>query len=470
MKATTSTELWAMGAGELATAIREKKASSREIVKAHLDRIEAVNPRLNAITLVLEKEALRAADEADMRVASKAELGPLHGVPMTVKENIDVDGSATSQGVKALAEAVPGLDAPQVANLREAGAIPIARTNLPDFALRWHTDNSLHGATRNPWDPARTPGGSSGGEAVALATGMTPLGLGNDLGGSLRWPSQCNGTTAIRPSLGRVPRATTIEPVDAPLSIQLMNSEGPMARHVADLRLALEAMIRPSWRDPWHVPLALAGTPVASPVRVAIVVDPAGQGTSAQVTGGVREAGRRLAAAGYAVEEVEPPAIAQAAELWATLLISDVRVIWQMMSPLVSEDANRFMGIVFELVPEADPGALVQGWMARQALARAWAEFQLAHPLMLAPICTEPPFTVGTDVTPDGVAGIVQSMRMVVAINLLGLPSVAVPVGVAEGLPQAVQIIGPRYREDLCLNAAEALEEASGTLTPIDPR
>ena len=212
MKATTSTELWAMGAGELARAIREKKASSREIVKAHLDRIEAVNPRLNAITLVLEKEALRAADEADMRVASKAELGPLHGVPMTVKENIDVDGSATSQGVKALAEAVPGLDAPQVANLREAGAIPIARTNLPDFALRWHTDNSLHGATRNPWDPARTPGGSSGGEAVALATGMTPLGLGNDLGGSLRWPSQCNGTTAIRPSRRESPAQLPTEP------------------------------------------------------------------------------------------------------------------------------------------------------------------------------------------------------------------------------------------------------------------
>ena len=129
-----------------------------------------------------------------------------------------------------------------MANLREAGAIPMARTNLPDFALRWHTDNALHGATRNPWDATRTPGGSSGGEAVALATGMTPLGLGNDLGGSLRWPSQCNGTAALRPTLGRVPRATMIEPVDAPISIQLMNAEGPMARHVADLRLALEVM------------------------------------------------------------------------------------------------------------------------------------------------------------------------------------------------------------------------------------
>src|SRR5438270_9671002 len=327
MKASTTTKLWSMGATQLAAAIRQKRVSSREVVKEYLARIEAENPPLNAITRLLGEEALAAADSDDKKVASGEATGPLHGVPITVKENIDVAGSPPSHGVTALADADPGLDAPQVANLREAGAIPMARTNLPDFALRWHTDNALHGATRNPWDATRTPGGSSGGEAVALATGMTPLGLGNDLGGSLRWPSQCNGTAALRPSFGRVPRGTMIEPVDAPISIQLMNSEGPMARHVADLRLALEAMIRPSWRDPWHVPLALAGTPVASPVRIAIVVDPAGQGTSAQVTGGVREAGRRLAAAGYAVEEVEPPAIAQAAELWATLLISDVRVI-----------------------------------------------------------------------------------------------------------------------------------------------
>ncbi len=470
MEATATTELWRMGAGQLAALIREKAVSSREAVEAQLARIEAVNPRLNAITVVLGDEALQAADEADRKLAARDRVGPLHGVPMTVKENIDVAGSATTQGVNALAEAQPGLDAPQVANLREAGAIPIARTNLPDFALRWHTDNSLRGATQNPWDPARTPGGSSGGEAVALATGMTPLGLGNDLGGSLRWPSQCNGTAAIRPSLGRVPRAASIEPVDPPISIQLMNSEGPMARHVADLRLALGLMVSPSWRDPWHVPLPLAGVPVAPPIRVALVVDPAGQGVAAQVRDGVRKAGEQLVAAGYSVEEIEPPAVAQAAEVWASLLITDVRVMWQMISPLVSEGANRFMEIVFEAVPDIDPAAHMQAFMARQSLARAWAEFQLAHPLIVAPVSTEPPFKVGMDLTPDGVAKIMQSMRMVVAINLLGLPSAAVPVGTADGLPQAVQVIGPRYREDLCLDAAEALERACGVLAPIDPR
>jgi amidase len=468
MKGSTTTELWSMGAVELAAAIREKRASSGEVVKEHLARIEACNPGLKAITRLLGDEALAAAEAADKVVASGDRLGPLHGVPITVKENIDVAGSATTQGVGALAEADPGLDAPQVDNLREAGAIPIARTNLPDFALRWHTDNALHGPTVNPWDAARTPGGSSGGEAVALATGMTPLGIGNDLGGSLRWPSQCNGTAALRPTLGRVPHATTIEPVDGPISIQLMNSEGPMARHVADLRLALEVMARPSWRDPWHVPLPISGPPVPRPIRVALVVNPAGLGTSPQVADGVRKAGEQLAASGYVVDEVEPPAIAQAAEVWANVLIPDVRVIWQMMSPLVSEDANKFMGIVLEANPELDMGAHMQALMARQSLARSWADFQLQHPLILAPICTEPPFRVGTDLTPEGVTGIIQSMRMVVPVNVLGLPSVAVPVGVAEGLPQEVQVIGSRYREDLCLDAADALEKAFGTPTPIE--
>ena len=468
MKASTTTKLWGMGAAQLALAIRQKRVSSREVVTEHLARIEAVNRRLNAITRLLGEEALAAADSADKKVAAGEPTGPLHGVPFTVKENIDVAGSATTQGVSALAEADPGLDAPQVANLREAGAIPMARTNLPDFALRWHTDNALRGATRNPWDPERTPGGSSGGEAVALATGMTPLGLGNDLGGSLRWPSQCNGTAALRPSLGRVPRATTIEPVDAPISIQLMNVEGPMARHVADLRLALEVMARPSWRDPWYAPVPIAGPPASRPIRVAMVVDPAGSGTSPQVADGVRKAGRQLAAAGYSVNEIEPPAIAEAAEAWANFLIPEVRAMWPMMSPLLSDDANRFMGVVLDLNPVLDVGGHMQAMMARQSFARKWAEFQLEHPLILAPICTEPPFAVGTDLTPEGVAGIVRSMRMVVLVNLLGLPAAAVPVGVAEGLPQEVQVIGPRYREDLCFDAAEVLEEAFGTLTPID--
>jgi amidase len=464
------TTLHALNASELAGLIRLKQVSSREVVQAFLDRIGTVNASLNALTVIFAEAALGAADQADRALAAGDDVGPLHGVPFTIKENIDVAGSATSQGVPVLAAADPGLDAPQVASLRAAGAIPLARSNLPDFALRWHTDNALRGATRNPWDATRTPGGSSGGEAAALASGMTPLGLGNDVGGSLRWPSQCNGTAALKPTLGRVPHATVIEPVDGPIGLQIMAVEGPMARSVTDLRVATRLMIQPSWRDPWQVPVPFDGPPLATPMRVAVVKDPAGMGTAAQVAAGVMHAARALADAGYEVEEIEPPRIADAAQAWLDLLGAEIHMLWPMMQPIASEGANQFMLTFLELHPRADPAVYIQSLITRSAILRAWAEFQERYPIILAPICTEPAFLVGADLEAEGIERIRTAMRMVVAVNLLGLPAVAVPVGEADGLPQAVQIVGRRYREDVCLDVAEAIEQRRGRLTPIDPR
>ena len=239
-------ELWRKSAVELAAMIRGREVSSREVVQAHLDRVEAVNPQLNAIVRLLPDQALAAADAADRAVADGTGLGPLHGVPFTVKENIDLAGTPTTQAVPALAEAVAPVDAPQVERLRAAGAIPFGRTNLPDFGLRVHTDSALHGLTRNPWNPQRSAGGSSGGEAAALATGMTPLGLGNDLGGSLRNPAHCCGVASIKPSTGAVPGATVIPPEDLPISFQLMAVEGVMARRIADVRAGFTAVAGPA--------------------------------------------------------------------------------------------------------------------------------------------------------------------------------------------------------------------------------
>src|SRR6201992_736785 len=195
---------------------------------------------------------------------------PLHGVPFTVKENIDVAGTATTQGLPALAEAVAPVDAPQVERLRAAGAIPIGRTNLPDFGLRIHTDSSLRGLTRNPWDAGVTAGGSSGGEASALASGMSPLGLGNDVGGSLRNPAHCCGIASIKPTPGRVPHATVIPPEDLGPAMQLMAVEGVMARQVRDVRLGLGIVAGFSPRDPESVPVPLEVERVRSR-RVALV-------------------------------------------------------------------------------------------------------------------------------------------------------------------------------------------------------
>ena len=295
----TATDLWRMSATDLAEAIRSRQASSQEVIEAHLRRIEAVNPSINAVTVVLGEQAIDAAKAADRAVVGGGELPPLHGVPFTVKENIDLAGTPTTLGLKALAGAYPRLDAPVVERLRAAGAIPIGRTNCPNFTLRWHTDSELWGATVNPWDRSRTPGASSGGEAAALATGMSPLGLGNDGLGSLRWPAQCCGISVLKPTLGRIPHATTIEPVDMPIGYQLTAVEGPMARRVADLRAAFEVLAGPSWRDPWSVPAPLRGPEPAKPIRVALVVDPAGQGTAEPGAGrgsqgGQGAGGRRL--------------------------------------------------------------------------------------------------------------------------------------------------------------------------------
>ena len=294
------TELWKRSAQELAALIASKQVSSTEVVDAHLSRIEAVNPKVNAVVRVMADEARSAAVKADRKVASGEPLGALHGVPCT---NIDMAGLPTTWGVPALSGAVVPLDAPVVERMRAAGAIPIGRTNLPDMGLRVHTDSSLYGLTRNPWNLNRTAGGSSGGEAVALATGMSPIGLGNDLGGSLRNPANACGIVSIRPSAGRVPDAGFVPMQDWLLAVQLMNVQGPMARRVADVRLALQVLIGAHPRDPWSITAPLAGFPLPKPIRVALVPEPPGGPTDPPV----RDMVRRAADAGYEIVEICPP-------------------------------------------------------------------------------------------------------------------------------------------------------------------
>jgi amidase len=299
---------------------------------------------------------------------------------------------------------------------------------------------------------------------------MTPLGLGNDTLGSLRWPAQCCGVVALKPTLGRIPHATTVEPVDMPISNQLLGVDGPMARRVADLRAVMAATAGTSWRDPWTVPAPLRGPEPARPIRVALVTDPAGQGTPRQVREGVRAAADALTDAGYAVDEAPPPSVALAAKTCLDIFIPPVRAVWPATQALFRDRTRQFVSALFDATDEPDPAAIIQSFMTRQSLQRAWGEFQQTHPLIVAPVYAGMPFAVGADMSTDEVAGIVRGMRMVLAVNVLGLPAVALPVGTADGLPLSVQVIGPRYREDLCLDAASVIEDRLGTLTPIDPR
>jgi amidase len=459
-------ELWRLSATELAARIATREVSSVEVVDAHLARIDAVNVPLNAVTVVLADDARAAAAAADRALAAGDAVGPFHGVPFTVKENIDLAGSPTTQAVAALADRVPPLDAPVVARLRAAGAIPIGRTNLPDFGLRAHTDNDLRGPTVNPWNAARTPGGSSGGEGVALATGMSPLGLGNDVGGSVRNPAQCNGVCGLRPSLGRVPWAGEIDDM---LFVQLMAVEGPMARTVGDLRAALAVLAGPDPRDPWSMDLVTA--PPEGPVRVAVVPEPDGGDTHPAIAAAVRRAADALSDAGYPVEEVSPPPIAEVMDVWMTFFVTELQVMWPLMRPLMSADGRDHLEHVFAEWPPGDLKSLALALSRRRGVGRAWRAHQEAYPLLLAPVMPHPAFELGFDARDQaGAAETMRRLRVNFIANLLGLPAVAFPAGgLTDGIPDGVQVIGPHGREHLCLDAAEAVEARIGTPTPIDP-
>jgi amidase len=467
-----SSRLCALPASELARRIAEREVTARAVVDAHLDRIAEVNPSVNAVTRVLADSAVAAADEIDEAVAVGRPVGPLAGVPITIKENIDVAGQPTTAGVVAFRDQVASVDAPAVAQLRAAGAIPLARTNMPDLGMRWHTDSGLFGATRNPWNPALSPAGSSGGEAVALATGMSPLGIGNDYGGSIRLPSLAAGTVGLRPTAGRVASASSTNPFPPPPTLQLFAVDGPMGRRVDDVRLAYELMCGPDSRDPKWVP-APTLRQVPEPMRVAVTTDPGAGGVDPSVAAAVRRAADALADAGAIVEEAEPPQVLEAAALWRTLTTAELMgVLDSVIRPLGSADASTYLEQSMAHVARLDLAGFIDGLATRHAIAAAWSDFYAGYDLVLGPVATQPIPPVGFDLGgPDNADALWLSHRLVVAVNLLGLPALALPVGLdGSQLPQGVQLIADRFRESTCLHAGLLVERALGSITPIDPR
>jgi len=461
---------WQFDLPALAAALRSGALSARAAVEACLARTEAVNPRVGAVTSTLAEDALATADAADAAWRRGAVLGPLHGVPFTVKENVDVAGLPTTSGARVDASPA-GRDAPEVVLLRRAGAIPIARTNLPDFGLRMHTDSRLHGATRNPWDPTRTPGGSSGGEAVAVATGISPLGVGNDLGGSLRLPAAWCGVVAIRPSNGRVPHASS---AGAPaIGGQLFGVGGPIARTVRGVRLALDAMTGVDDRDPRAT--GVPGVPGTAPRRVAVVADPGGRGVDPAVAGGIARAADALRDAGYAVEEAEPPRVEEAARLWALVVYAELRPNLDRLRAMASPDAMRYANLTLAMEAPATLDEYMAAFQARLQLGREWGAFLARYPIILGPVSTMLPFAVGYDIAgPEEAAAVRASLRLTLASTFLGLPAVAVPAGTAEvggsTLPLGAQVIAAAGADARALDAAEAIEARLGVVTPLDPR
>ncbi|UNO43491.1 amidase [Streptomyces sp. MST-110588] len=466
--------LWEMPAAAQAAAVREGEISAAELIDAHLERIAEVNPQVNAVTQLMAERAREAAAQTDRRRAAGETLGPLAGVPFTVKETTPVEGVPTTFGVPRFRELVAPADAPPVARLRAAGAIPIGHSNIPTLVLAgMHTRSELFGDTVNPWDSGRTPGGSSGGDAVAVATGMAALGLGNDSGGSVRVPAQFCGVTALKPSTGRFPADhRVLGPDDPGPASQVLVTDGPLARTVGDLRLAYEALAGTDPRDPRAVPVPAYGAPLTGPVKVAVVADPGGHGVHPTVEKAVATAADALRDAGYEVCEVaDVPRLDEALKAYNQITVTEFAPSWPMVRTLLGEGGDRYIQMAMDQTPPVDAAEFMKLMGTWMNIRRSWAEFLGQYPLLLGPSFTEPPVEPGLESRDRaGRDRVASGMRLCSATSFVGVPGVAVPTGVTDGLPQGVQVIGRAFREDLCLSAAQAIEDRLGVLTPLDPR
>lgn len=451
----------------IAEAVHDGHVTASEVIEERLSLIDAINPDLNAITQRAD-DALTAAAELDERRRRGEGLGPLAGVPISVKESVAVRGLATTHGARFLREHVARQDAPPVARLRAAGAVIIGHTNMPTLTLAgMHTSSELFGETRNPWHHDRTPGGSSGGDAVAVASGMTAIGLGNDSAGSLRLPANFCGVAALKPSSGRYPADHRIGPDEPTLASQWFPVDGPLARTVADLRLVHGVLSGADPTDPRALPIPpdLGG---GAPCRVALVRDPGGLGLSPAVAAALDLASELLIKAGYEVRDVgELPAQQQALDTYGILINTEFGQGWERIKTVLSPEDRRYQELAMERRPPVPLPEYLAATAALHGVRRAWAEFGRDHELVLGPVYTEPaprPHAERESAAANERYG--HAMALNVISTCAGLPAVAVPTGVIDGLPVGVQLIGRAYHEDDCLAAAEVIEHGAAMPAP----
>ncbi|WP_325099248.1 amidase family protein [Burkholderia contaminans] len=463
------TELWQLPATELAKRVRQREVSAREVADAVLDRLDAVNPAINAVIEHRPDDVRRQADEVDRAIARGDDPGPLAGVPVTVKINVDQAEFATTNGTRLQENLIAHADSPVVGNIRKAGAILLGRTNSPTFALRWFTSNLVHGHTRNPRNPSLTPGGSSGGAAAAVAAGIGPLAVGTDIGGSVRYPAYACGVHGIRPSLGRVPAFNASSPERA-IGAQLMSTAGPIARTIDDLSLALRAFAAPDPRDPWHVAVPFDGREV--PKRAALCVRPGGLQVVPEVEAALRDAARRLIDAGWAVDEIDDtPPMREAALLQEQLWLGDgfdalTSAIVKDGDPGAAAVVEAVRGKVRDLPADVISRALVR----RTTLTRQWRLFLDEYAVVLLPVSSELPFPDDLDRQgPDGFDRVWEAQLTLRALPAMGLPGLAVTTSLVNGVPVGVQVVAAHHREDLCLLAGRDIEARGAPVAPVDP-
>lgn len=463
-------ELWQLTAAELAKHIKSREVSAREAAQSALARLDAVNPLINAVVAVHPEEVLQQADAVDQAIARGENPGPLAGVPVTTKINVDQAGFATTNGLRAQENLIAQTNSPAVDNLVRAGAVLLGRTNSPTFALRWFTSNQVHGRTLNPRDPSLTPGGSSGGGAAAVAAGIGQLALGTDIGGSVRYPAYACGIHGLRPTLGRVPAFNASSPERA-IGAQLMSAAGPMGRTIEDLRLGLVALAAPDLRDPWYVALPVDGPAV--PRRAALCVRPGGLDTVKEVEDALRDSAQRLRDAGWEVEEIDDvPSMREAALLQERLWLGDG---FDALVSAVEKDGDPGAAAVIAAAREKVRGlpadVISQSLVRRTTLTRQWRLFLAQYAVVLMPVSSELPFASDLDMQgKEGFDRVWEAQLTLRALPAMGLPGLAVTTGLVNGVPVGVQIVAAHHREDLCLLAGRDIEARGVPASPVDPR
>jgi amidase len=462
-------ELWQLSACELAQGIRQREYSCLDVMEAVIGRITAKNPALNAIVYDDSEEALAEARRADTDLAAGRIRGVLHGVPVTIKENVDEKGRPTPNGLPAFANLIAPDDAPLVRHLKHAGAIIVGRTNTPELSMRVTTDNPLRGRTRNPWHPDFSPGGSSGGAGAAAAAGLGPIHHGNDIGGSLRYPAFCCGATTVKPTPGRIAAWNPSATSERPMLAQLMSVQGVICREVRDVRLATEVMAQRDPRDPWWVPAPFIGEPLAEPLRVAVTRNSHGYPMHRDIDLAIVRAAGWLAEAGYAVQEIEPPPITEPARAWFSVALAEMKAL---LFPVARQFGSQTIQDIFGYYEQIEGVVGAEGYMLgiaeRTRMTRAWSVFLDQYPLVLTPFLMRPVFPWNYDAQ-----GFAQTKDLIEAgiyshgINYLGLPAGVTPVGLVEGLPAGIQIVGRRFREDLILDAMTVVERQVGVMAQM---
>ncbi|WP_068297966.1 amidase [Pararhodobacter sp. CCB-MM2] len=468
-----SNDLWRLSAADLARGIAAGHFTSLEATESALARMDAVNQPLNAVVDTLHDDARAAARAADATLRRTGPLGPLHGVPVTVKINADYGGRATTNGVVAYKDHIAPEDGSVVRNLKAGGAVIIGRTNTPCYSMRGFTSNDLHGTTLNPHDPAITAGGSSGGAGAATAAGIGAMGHGNDIGGSVRHPAYCNGIYGLRPTAGLAPAFNPSQVAERLIVSQMAAVQGPLARTMEDIRLAMQALSAPDPRDIWQIPVNGEYDPVThAPCRVALHAETDEGPVDPAVSAAIRQAGEMLTDAGYEVVEVTPPSLWEAMEFWLLSLGNEMRAG---LGLLMEAHGDWKMKLSYQVltqgIPEVDTrDGFLKMYARRSELLRKWQLFFQDYPLLLTAVTWTRPMPAEHDVS-EGLDydWFRRATAPMSGTPTLGLPGLSVPVGTVPGVPMGVQLLAGRHQDHRLLQAGVALERAIGQILPVDP-